>query len=66
MPKRTACIGPNCVACGCCLKVCPRLAIQIDRGIVARVDETRCIGCGLCAKACPAGVIDLREVAVPA
>ena len=25
----------DCVACGCCVKVCPVKAIQIDRGLYA-------------------------------
>lgn len=29
----------TCVACGCCAKVCPRGAIQILRGITARVNR---------------------------
>ena len=30
--RRTAKIGADCVACGCCVKVCPRGAIQIRAG----------------------------------
>ena len=43
----------TCVACGCCVKVCPRGAIQILRGITARVNRARCIGCGKCEPRCP-------------
>ena len=32
----------DCVACGCCVKVCPLGAIRVLRGISARVDETMC------------------------
>lgn len=53
-----------CVACGCCVKVCPLQAIAVVRGIKAQVDESRCVGCGKCARECPASVITLREVAV--
>lgn len=49
-----------CVACGCCVKVCPLGAIQVLRGIVARVDEAKCVGCGRCVKECPASIIELR------
>ncbi len=52
----------DCVACGCCVKVCPRDAIEIWRGIAARIDEELCVGCGKCARECPASVIEIREV----
>jgi len=52
----------DCVACGCCMKVCPRDAIKIWKGIAAKVDLERCVGCGKCAKECPASVIVIREV----
>ena len=54
-------IGKECVACGCCVRVCPKEAIQIAWGISARVDEEKCVGCGKCAKVCPAAVIDMVE-----
>ena len=52
----------DCVACGCCVKVCPLGAIQIMNGIMAEVDMTICVGGGKCAKECPASVIIIREV----
>ncbi len=52
----------ECVACGCCVKVCPVGALQIMRGIMAQVEIEKCIGCGKCAKECPATVIEIREV----
>ena len=52
----------DCVACGCCVKTCPVGAIQIMRGIMARVNMDKCLGCGKCAKECPASVIQIREV----
>ena len=52
----------DCVACGCCVKVCPLSAIEIIKGISARVDLARCVGCGKCARECPASVIKIREV----
>ena len=51
-----------CVACGCCVKVCPLQAIAIIRGIMARVEEETCVGCGKCARECPASVIEIWEV----
>lgn len=50
-----------CVACGACMKICPRGAISIFRGCFAAVDEAKCVGCGLCGKTCPAGCIELTE-----
>ena len=52
----------DCVACGCCVKVCPLGAITIFKGITAKVDLSKCVGCGKCAKECPAGIIEIREV----
>ena len=51
-----------CVACGCCLKVCPMNAIRIFKGMFAKVDESRCVGCGKCVRECPASIIVLKEV----
>ena len=50
-----------CVACGVCMKACPRDAISIYRGCYAQVAPEKCVGCGLCAKACPAGCICTKE-----
>lgn len=52
----------SCVACGCCVKVCPREAIAVWKGIMAKVDGDKCVGCGKCAKECPASVINMQEV----
>lgn len=52
----------ECVACGCCVKVCPLNAISIHKGIKAVVDINKCVGCGKCAKECPASVIEIQEV----
>lgn len=58
--KRLATVDiTQCVACGSCIKVCPRNAITVPKGIYAVVDESKCIGCGLCVKACPASVIHI-------
>lgn len=51
-----------CVACGCCVKVCPMGAIEVVRGVAARVDACKCVGCGKCVAECPASVIALQEV----
>ena len=61
--KRKAAVRQaECVACGCCVKVCPKGAIQIYKGIAAQVDMEKCIGCGKCARECPASVITIEEV----
>lgn len=54
----------DCVACGCCVKVCPLGAIQVLHGIAARVDPDKCVGCGKCVQECPATVIRLQAVTV--
>ena len=51
----------RCVACGACIKACPRGAITIWKGCYAQVAETKCVGCGLCGKTCPAGCIEIKE-----
>ena len=50
-----------CVACGVCVKACPKAAISIYRGCYALVSSDKCVGCGLCASACPAGCIAVAE-----
>ncbi|MEY8391227.1 4Fe-4S dicluster domain-containing protein [Lachnospiraceae bacterium] len=61
MTKRKAAVSiPECVACGCCIKVCPRNAISIPHGVYANINKELCIGCGKCAKECPASIITLE------
>lgn len=55
--KKLAFVSEECVACGCCVKVCPLKAISIYKGVYAQVDENKCVGCGKCANVCPAQVI---------
>lgn len=50
-----------CVACGACVKACPKKALSIWKGCYANVDHDRCVGCGLCAKTCPASCITVKE-----
>ena len=54
----------SCVACGACLKQCPKSAIDIYKGVYAQTNSSICVGCGLCANICPTGSIRvvLREV----
>lgn len=62
MSKRIAAPDSSiCVACGACIKVCPREAIRIFKGCCAIVDIEKCIGCGKCEKICPAGCITVKD-----
>lgn len=64
MAKRKAIINiRECVACGCCIKVCPRGAISVPKGIYAEIDKSLCIGCGKCANECPASIITMEVAA---
>jgi NAD-dependent dihydropyrimidine dehydrogenase PreA subunit len=59
--KRFAVIDEkHCVGCGSCIKVCPKEAISVPKGIAAKVEVDKCVGCGLCAKVCPATVIEIK------
>ena len=59
--KRLAVVNePLCAACGACAEVCPKQAIRVVHGVVARVDAERCVGCGRCAKFCPADNIHME------
>lgn len=60
--RRAFVASSDCVACGCCVKVCPLGAISVFRGIQAVVNREKCVGCGKCAAECPASVIRIREV----
>lgn len=50
-----------CVACGACVKECPREAIFINKGCYAVGKAELCVGCGKCAKICPSGCIEIIE-----
>jgi MinD superfamily P-loop ATPase containing an inserted ferredoxin domain len=52
----------QCVACGCCVNICPKNAIAMFKGKYAVVDEELCVGCGKCSKICPASVINMEVV----
>lgn len=59
--KKIAVISKEyCVACGCCVLVCPKKAIEIIGGMFASVNEEQCVGCGKCAKVCPASIIEME------
>ena len=62
MKKKLAVVNRTiCVACGACMKACPKKAISIWKGCYATVEQTACVGCGLCSKTCPAGCISIAE-----
>lgn len=50
-----------CVACGACVKACPKGAVSVWKGCYAQAEEGKCVGCGLCAKTCPAGCIEIKQ-----
>lgn len=67
MKKRKAVVDQAlCASCGACLKVCPKKALSIYKGIYAQVDETLCVGCKKCAAECPASIIEIVNAEVPA
>ena len=66
----------KCIACGKCVRECPRELIRIhecanpvvvkcsnkDPGKDARrMCQVSCIGCGICQKVCPAGAITVTD-----
>ena len=59
--KKAKVTQADCVACGSCVKVCPKGAIKVYKGLYAQVDEALCIGCGRCAAECPAAIIEMEE-----
>ena len=62
-PRKAVVAQGDCVACGCCVKICPMRALSVERGLYAVVDRDKCVGCGRCAAECPASVIEIREAA---
>jgi ferredoxin len=58
VPGLSVTVGPECVACGACLDVCPVRAISANNSRV-HIDQ-RCKGCGRCVAVCPTAAITLR------
>lgn len=65
----------KCVACGMCVKACPRRIISLvpkdkdhhiacsskDRGLdVKKICSIGCLGCTMCVKKCPEGAIEMQ------
>jgi len=44
-------IDKKCIACGCCVKICPTQAISFKEE-KAFINQAKCIGCGECLCAC--------------
>lgn len=62
LSKKAAVVNrKNCVACGTCVKECPKNALHIYKGCYAEVNTELCIGCGKCIKVCPTGCIATEE-----
>ena len=62
--RKIAVVDQNrCVACGVCMRACPRGALSVWRGCYAQADGAKCVGCGLCEKNCPAGCIVMEHTA---
>lgn len=59
--RRLAVVGDECVACGNCAKYCPFGAIELYKGMYAKVDAAKCRGCGKCVAACPADVMICKK-----
>ena len=59
--KKALVSAQECVACGCCIKVCPRNAIEIWKGIMAKIHMEKCIGCAMCAIMCPDCAITVEK-----
>ena len=60
--RRSAVVDKTvCVACGVCVKECPKQALSVYRGCYALVNSEKCVGCGKCASICPARAIDMVE-----
>ena len=51
-----------CVACGSCVKVCPKGAVSVWNGAFAIIDRDICVGCMKCQRECPASVIEMEVV----
>ena len=43
----------NCLACGLCVRVCPKGAVSLEAGQAPAIDRALCDDCGLCARDCP-------------
>ncbi len=58
LPGLLVTVGPECVGCGRCAKVCLVGAIRMENGRASISED--CKGCGRCVAACPQGAIALH------
>ncbi len=50
----------GCIKCGLCVKVCPKAAIKMEKGLPV-IDASLCDSCGICVEKCPTKVLALVE-----
>ncbi len=60
-PRRSPVPSEKCIACGQCVEICPKKAIQIISH-KATVDYSKCIRCYCCAEICPYEAIKLEQI----
>jgi len=59
-PSKRPMVTEKCVACGDCVEICPKHAIQIQiKDQRAFVDDSKCIRCFCCHEVCPEKAIEL-------
>ncbi len=54
----------KCIGCGTCVKVCPTLAIRLEKK-KAVIDPSRCRACGNCNQRCPTMAASLEKLDHP-
>jgi pyruvate formate lyase activating enzyme len=52
-------VAEKCIACGECVKACPRGALSLDAAQNAALDRKRCDNCGRCAAVCDAKALEM-------
>ena len=60
-PKKHPAITTNCVACGDCLRICPKEAISI-KDKIAQINYAKCIKCFCCHEVCTHNAITLDTI----
>ncbi len=56
----------RCKACGFCIRVCPKKAIEMTAELnskgytLVKIDEAKCIKCGVCFWVCPDSVFEVE------